>query len=98
MADTTFTIRIDEELRVALAEAAKARGYSEDELLQVLIQEEIHRQAETPEYDAWFRVEFEAAIREADDPNTKRIPHEEARADWLRLRAELIKRAGGESA
>jgi hypothetical protein len=33
-------------------------------------------------------------MREADDPNVKRIPHEEVAADWRRQRAELVKRAG----
>jgi antitoxin component of RelBE/YafQ-DinJ toxin-antitoxin module len=28
-------------------------------------------------YDAWFRAEVEEALREADDPNTVWIPHEE---------------------
>jgi hypothetical protein len=28
-------------------------------------------------YDAWFRAEVEAAIRDADDPNCEWISHEE---------------------
>ena len=39
-------------------------------------------------------VEVAQAMLEADDPNVKRIPHEEVVAKWRRQRAELVKRAG----
>ena len=31
-------------------------------------------------YDAWFRAEVEAGIKEADDPNTQWVSHEDAMA------------------
>jgi len=51
------------------------------------------RQAhEAAAYDKWFRDEVEQALKEADDPNTVWIPHEEVKASWAKKRAELMKR------
>jgi hypothetical protein len=36
-------------------------------------------------------------MREADNPNVKRIPHEEISAKWHRQRTKLVKRAGKRS-
>lgn len=47
---------------------------------------------EAAAYDAWFRAEVEAGIKEADDPNTEWISNEEAEADWEKQRAALVKR------
>ncbi len=43
-------------------------------------------------HDAWFRDEVERALREANDPAVRRIPHDEVRANWRRQRDELEKR------
>lgn len=50
------------------------------------------------DHDAWFRAEVEQSMREADDPNVKRIPQEEVSANWRRERAALVKRAGRRTA
>ena len=52
------------------------------------------RQSAAREHDAWFRAEVEQGMREADDPDVKRIPQEDISADWRRQRAELVRRAG----
>jgi hypothetical protein len=45
------------------------------------------------EHDAWFRAEVEIGLKEADDPDTRWIPHEEAMAGLdariARLKARL---------
>lgn len=51
------------------------------------------RAHEAAAYDAWFRAEVEAGIKEADDPATEWVSNEEVEADWERQRAELAKRA-----
>lgn len=48
---------------------------------------------EAAAYDTWFRAEIEAAIVEADDPNTKWVSNEDANKSWAKQRAELVKRA-----
>lgn len=94
MAETTFTFRIDDDLKSAFAEAAKAQDRTAAQLLRVLMREAVQRQQDAREHDAWFRREVEQAVREAADPRTRRIPHEEVRTDWRQQRAELMRRAG----
>jgi hypothetical protein len=54
----------------------------------------VKRQREAREHDAWFRAEVERGIREADDREVKRIPHEEVASNWRRQHAMLVRRAG----
>ena len=98
MADATFTFRIDEDLKAAFAETAKAQDRTAAQLLRVLMRETVAREQEAREHDAWFRREVERGLREADDPTVRRIPHREASAMWRRRRAELKKRAGAKKA
>lgn len=50
------------------------------------------RAHEAAAYDKWFRAEIEAAIVEADDPNTVWLSNEEVSNNWAKKRAELVKR------
>ncbi len=42
----------------------------------------VKQQRAAREHDAWLRAEVEQGMREADDLNVKRIPHEEISAKW----------------
>ena len=66
------------------------------EVLRELVEAFVTRQKEAREYDAWFRAAVEEGIREADDPNTVMIPHEQMMAEWAVTRAELLKRIEAE--
>jgi hypothetical protein len=44
-------------------------------------------------YDAWFRSEVEAGIREADDPNAVWVSNEEVNREMSLRRAEWSRRA-----
>jgi hypothetical protein len=44
-------------------------------------------------YDAWFRSEVEAGLREADDPNTVWYTQEEVKREMASRRAEWARRA-----
>jgi hypothetical protein len=52
--------------------------------------EALRRAHEAAEHDQWFRTEVQAAVIEADDPATQWVSHEEAKADWAQVRAELL--------
>ena len=93
LAQSTFTFRVDDDLKTAFADAAKAQDRTAAQLLRVLMREAVQRQQEGREHDAWFRAEVEQGLREADDPAVRRIPHETVRSNWRRQRAELVKRA-----
>lgn len=98
MSESTFTFRVDEELKAAFAGAAKAQDRTAAQLLRVLMREAVEREREAREHDAWFRAEVEEGIREADDPNTVWIPHEEVMADLEKRIAELRRRATDDAA
>jgi TrfA protein len=42
-------------------------------------------------HDKWFRAEVDAAIKEADDPDTVWVSNEDAKREWGEKRAELVK-------
>lgn len=98
MSDSTFTFRLDEELKAAFAETAKAQDRTAAQLLRVLMRDAVRRQQEAREHGAWFRGEVEQGLREADDPAVYRISHEDVRSNWRQQRAELVKRTGSKTA
>ena len=98
MAQTTFTFRVDDELKSAFAESAEAQDRTAAQLLRVLMRDAVRRQREAREHDAWFRGEIERGMREADDPAVRRIPNKDVRSNWRRQRAELAKRAADKTA
>ena len=48
---------------------------------------------ERADYDAWLDAELEQRLREADDPATKWIPHEQVMDEMEALLKERIARA-----
>jgi predicted transcriptional regulator len=98
MADSTFTFRVDEELKAAFAEVAGAQEHTAAQLLRVLMRAEVRRWHESQEHDAWFRSEVEHGLREADDPAGDRVPHDRVLSSWQQQRADLERRAAGRTA
>ena len=95
MAETTFTFRVDEELKSAFADAAKSQDRSAAQLLRALMREAVVGEADKQDHDSWFRGEVEDALREASDPSTVLISDEDLKADWDLKRSEYLERAGG---
>jgi predicted transcriptional regulator len=87
--ETTFTFRVDEELKRAFTEAARANDRPGSQLLRDFMRDYVER----AEHDAWFRAEVEHSLKEADDPNVELIPHEEVVRNWKARRGELVKKA-----
>ncbi len=88
MPETTFTFRVDPELKKAFAEAARANDRPGSQLLRDFMRGYVER----AEHDAWFRAEVEQSLKEANDPNVDLIPHEEVVRKWKARRAQLIKK------
>ena len=72
--------------KTAFAETAKAQDRTAAQLLRVLMREAVRRRHEARAHDAWFRGEVEQGMREADDPNVPRIPHQDVRSNRRRGR------------
>jgi predicted transcriptional regulator len=89
MADTTFTFRVDQELKHAFTEAARANDRPGSQLLRDFMRDYVGR----AEHDVWFRAEVEQSLKEADDPAVELVPHEEVVRKWQERRGKVIKRA-----
>ena len=98
MAESTFTFRVDEELKAAFAEVAANQERTAAQLLRVLMKDAVHRDRELREHHRWFRGEIEHAVTEADDPATARLAHESVRSSWQQQRAAIERRATGRPA
>ena len=96
MSETSLTLTIEPGLHAEFLAEADAAHRPPAEVLRELVEAFVTRQKEAREYDAWFRAAVEEGIREADDPNTVMIPHEQMMAEWAVTRAELLKRIEAE--
>jgi predicted transcriptional regulator len=93
MTETNFTFRVDARLKAEFAEAAKANDRPASILLRDFMRDYVHRNRERGEHDAWFRSEVEQGLRDADDPATKWVPHEQVMDEMQALLDERIARA-----
>lgn len=94
MTEATFTFRVDDELKSAFAQAARAQDRTGAQLLRDFMREAVQRHLDAAAHDAWFRGEVVQALHEADDPGVRRIAHDEVESNWRRQRAALAKQAG----
>jgi len=88
MPETTFTFRVDEDLKNAFTNVAKAHDRPGSQLLRDFMRDYVAK----AEHDAWFRAEVEQGLRELEDPNVELIPHEQVVAEWEVEKAELLAR------
>ena len=93
MAESTFTFRVDEQLKAAFAEVAANQERTAAQLLRMLTKDAVHRDRELREHDRWFHGEIDRALSEADDPATARTSDGSARSSWQQQRASLERRA-----
>lgn len=98
MADSTFTFRLDDELKAAFAAVAAAQEHTAAQLLRVLMRDAVRQWHESQQHDAWFRGEVEQALREAANTAVERVPHDRVSSSWRQQRAELERRAAGRTA
>jgi predicted transcriptional regulator len=91
MPETTFTFRVDDTLKTAFTEAAKAHDRPGSQLLRDFMREYV----EKAEHDAWFRAEVEQGLRELADPGIERVPQEQIEAEWDIERQALLARTAG---
>ena len=88
MPETTFTFRVDQKLKKAFTEAARASDRPGSQLLRDFMRDYVER----AEHDAWFRSEVEQSLKEADNPNVELVPHADVVRKLKIRRAELMKR------
>ena len=93
MTDHAFTITVDEGVHAALVADAHDAQLPPEKLVSDLLRQHYTEAGGSAEYQAWFRREVEAAVREADDPNTVWVSNKEVEAQSRIQRAEFRRRA-----
>ena len=67
MPDATFTFRVEDELKAAFTEAAKAHDRTGAQLLRDFMRDYVSRQQNEQEYNSWFRRSpVQVGIEDAD--------------------------------
>lgn len=84
MSETTFTFRVEEDLKAAFGEAARAHDQTGAQLLRGFMRDYVKRQQEQAEYDAWFRQQVQIGLDSANAGNL--IPAEEVEARFAARR------------
>lgn len=86
MAESNVVVRVDNKLKTAFAEAAKAADRTASQLLRDYMRDFVRTQTESAEYDAWFRTKVEAGLKAAEEGRVKSA--EEVERAFSKRRAE----------
>ena len=96
MAESTFTFRVDEDLKAAFAAAAKASDRTSAQVLREAMRDYITEEpSQTPEYLEWLHKKVDASL--ADYLENGGIPNEKIEAEFATRRAELRARIAREA-
>ncbi|MBP2161099.1 MULTISPECIES: antitoxin of toxin-antitoxin stability system [Asticcacaulis] len=90
--EAVFTLKLEADLRDAFMKEAAESHRPASQIVRDFMREFVKKQQEQRAYDEWLDADLDRAIKAADDPNTKWIPHEEVVADMERQRQSLLKR------
>lgn len=93
MAESTFTFRVEEDLKTAFSEAAKAHDQTGAQLLRGFMRDYVKGQKEQAEYDAWFRRQVQVGLDSANAGNL--IPDSEVESKFAKRRANTFRKLGG---
>ena len=91
MQESNFTLRVDNELKTAFAEAARRRDRTAAQLVREYMRIVVQESRERDEYEAWFQARVEAARQELRDGLG--IAHEEIKARQTERRKRLLAQA-----
>jgi predicted transcriptional regulator len=86
MGEATFTFRVEDALKTAFSEAAKAHDQTGAQLLRGFMRDYVKRQQDEAEYDAWLRRQVQAGLDSANAGNL--ISAEEVETAFAARRAE----------
>jgi len=89
-----FTLKLEPDLHDQFMAEADAAHRPASQIVREFMWDFVKHQRAAREHDAWFQAEVAQGLREANDPDVKRIPQAEVTAKWHRKRTELMKRAG----
>ena len=86
MSQTTFTFRVEEDLKENFANVAKSMDRTGAQLLRDYMRDLVRRQQEAEEHDTWFREQVRVGLASANAGNL--VPHEKVEEKFAARRAE----------
>lgn len=89
MTEATFTFRVEEKLKAAFTEAAKAQDQTSAQLLRKFMRDYVKQQQDAAEYDIWFRRKVQKAIDSANAGDL--VSGNDVEAEFAALRDEARK-------
>lgn len=90
MSETTFTFRVEEDLKIEFSTAAKTRDRSAAQLLRDFMRDFVRQQQEAAGHDAWFRQQVQMGLDSAN--RGKLIPSADVEAKFAAKRAATRRR------
>lgn len=88
MSEATFTFRVEEDLKAAFGETAKANDITGAQLLRGFMRDYVKRQRAAADYDTWFRKEVQIGRDSANAENL--ISAEDVEAEFSKRRSQSI--------
>lgn len=86
MAEATFTFRVEDELKSAFSDAAKASDRTSAQLLRGFMRDFVASHRERASHDNWFRKQVQIGL---DSANAGRLsPAEEIEAEFAAMREQ----------
>lgn len=86
MSQTTFTFRVEEDLKENFASISKSLDRTGAQLLRDYMRDLVRRQQEAEEHDAWFREQVRTGLDSANAGNL--VPQEKVEEKFAARRAE----------
>ncbi len=96
MAQLNFTVRIEDDLKVAFDKAAKANDQSADELVSDFMRDYVMSQSPSADYDLWFGGQVQAGLDSADAGRL--IPGDDIEAEFAARRQATLRKTDGSAA
>jgi predicted transcriptional regulator len=93
MAESTVVVRVDDKLKTAFADAAKAADRTTSQLLRDFMRDFVNGQADAAAYDAWFRSSVAEGLADARAGRVK--SSDEVEAYFAKRRAATVRKVLG---
>lgn len=95
MQEANLTLRVDNALKTAFAEAARRQDRTAAQLIRDYMRSVVQETREQDEYESWFRARVEAARQ--DIREGRALTHEQVMARQAERRSRLLAQAGRET-
>ncbi|QQU55593.1 hypothetical protein [Serratia liquefaciens] len=89
MSESTVVIRVDDELKIAFASAAKAADRTASQLLRDFMRDFVSRQSQQKEYEQWLQVKVDLSRKALQEGRV--VDNEDVEAYFAERRAKSMR-------